>query len=73
MPNDMEPTQAELAEYERLFAWRARWQCLARKPETGRLQSCQDRIERRADVCNRKIHALMRNYDKRVGNTVNPV
>ncbi len=66
-------TQEELAEYERLFAWRARWAALASKREMGRLQSRQERIERRAVRCNAQIKALMRHYDARVGNTVNPV
>ena len=65
--------QEELAEYERLYAWRARWAALASKREPGRLQSRQERIERRASNCNRQIKALMRLYDARVGNTVNPV
>ena len=52
--------QEELAEYERLFAWRARWAALASKREMGRLQSRQERIERRAVRCNAQIKALMR-------------
>lgn len=61
------------AEYERLFAWRERWERLARKTYPDRLQSRQERIERRAVQCNGQIRALMRRYDARVGNTVNPV
>lgn len=66
-------TPDEQAEYERLFAWRERWQRLARNDESGRLQSRQERIERRAAQCNSQIRALMRRYDARVGNAVNPV
>lgn len=66
-------TQEELAEYERLHAWRERWAALASKLEPGRLQSRQERIERRALHCNGQIKALMRRYDARVGNTVSPV
>lgn len=66
-------TQDELAEYERLFVWRARWAALASKRELGRLQSHQERIERRAVRCNGQIRALMSRYDARVGNTFNPV
>ncbi len=66
-------TQEELAEYERLFAWRARWAALAAMREPDRLQSRQERIERRALRCNGQIRALMRCYDARVGNTTNPV
>lgn len=62
----MEATQAELAEYERLYAWRAAWTALSCKKEPGRLQSRQERIERRAVACNHKIRALMQSYDKRV-------
>lgn len=63
----------EQAEYERLFAWRERWWRLASKREPGRLQSRQERIERRADRCNQQILELMRRYDARVKNTFNPV
>lgn len=66
-------THEEQAEYERLYAWRARWGALASRREPGRLQSCQERIERRALACNAQIKALMRRYDARVCNTVNPV
>lgn len=64
---------SELNEYERLFAWRAAWQALANKFESNRLQSRQERIERKAVICNNKIHALMRAFDVRVGNTCNQV
>lgn len=66
-------TQVELAEYERLFAWRDRWAALASKRELGRLQSRKERIEHRAVRCNGQIKALMRHCDARVGNTTNPV
>lgn len=66
-------TPDEQAEYERLFAWRERWQRLALKDKTGRLQSRQERIERRVIQCNSQIQALMRRYGTRVGNAVNPV
>lgn len=66
MTNTSEATAQELAEYERLFAWRARWGALASKPEPGRLQSRLERIERRAIHCNHQIRALMRSYDDRV-------
>ena len=64
---------SELAEYERLFAWRAAWSALANKFEPNRLQSRQERIERKAVICNSKIRALMHAFDVRVGNTCNPV
>ena len=59
-------TPEEQAEYERLFAWRERWLRFARKNDPGRLHSFQERIERRAVVCNSRIMALMRRYDERV-------
>lgn len=67
------PTGAEAAEYRRLDAWRTRWQLLSRKFEPGRLQSRQERIERRAQTCNHQIRLLMRSFDIRTGNTNNPV
>lgn len=73
MTTDLTATAHELAEYERLFAWRARWGALASKLEPGRLQASQERIERRALRCNHQIRDLMRSYDRRVGNTINPV
>lgn len=63
----------ELAEYERWYAWRARWAALAKKAEPGRLCSKQERIERRALVCNLKIAKLMHDFDVRVNNTVSPI
>jgi hypothetical protein len=66
-------THEEQAEYDRLYAWRARWGALASEREPGRLQSRQERIERRALACNAQIKALMRRFDVRVGNTINPV
>lgn len=69
----MQATPAEADEYERLYAWRARWAALEAKPEPGRLTSRQERIARRAIACNRQILALMRRYDARVSNTMNPV
>ena len=59
-------TQEELAEYERLHTWRTRWGALASKRGPGRLQSRQERIERKALRCNGQIKALMRRYDARV-------
>ncbi len=67
MAIDMSATSQELAEYERLYVWRKRWGALASKLEPGRLQSRQERIERRAIRCNHQILALMRRYDVRVG------
>jgi hypothetical protein len=69
----MTATPEERAEYERLAAWRARWVALASKREPGRLQSRQERIERRALVCNLKITKVMHSFDVRVNNTVCPV
>lgn len=66
-------TEQEVAEYERLHAWRARWSVLAKKVEPGRLCSRQERIERRALVCNLKIAKLMHAFDVRVNNTYNPI
>ena len=68
MHGDQEPTQDEIAEYQRLDAWRTRWQRLACKAEPGRLQSRQEWIERRATICNRQIRLLMRSFDTRIGN-----
>lgn len=45
----------------------------AREREPGRLQSSQERIERRALRCNGQIKAIMSRFDTRVGNAVNPV
>lgn len=73
MPTDMTAKPEERAEYERLAAWRARWVALASKRELGRLQSRQERIERRALVCNLKIAKVMHAFDVRVNNTVYPV
>lgn len=73
MPTDMTAKPEEYAEYERLAAWRARWVALASKREPGRLQSHQERIERRALVCNLKIAKVMHAFDVRVNNTVCPV
>lgn len=73
LQSKLQSTQEELAEYERLYAWRARWGALSSKREPGRLQSRQERIERRAVHCNGQISALMRRYDARVSNTLNPV
>lgn len=66
-------TTQELAEYERLYAWRARWGALASRREPGRLQSRQERIERRALLCNLKIAKLMHAFDVRVNNTICPI
>lgn len=73
MQGSQEPTESEVAEYQRLDAWRSRWQHLARKAEPGRLQSRQERIERRASISSHQILQLMRSFDKRIGNTTNPV
>lgn len=73
MQGCQEPTESEVAEYQRLDAWRSRWQHLARKAEPGRLQSRQERIERRASISSHQILQLMRSFDKRIGNTSNPV
>jgi hypothetical protein len=65
-------TENELAEYERLYAWRARWAALAKKAEPDRLCGRQERIERRALMCNLKIAKAMHAFDVRVNNTVCP-
>lgn len=70
---DRAATPEERAEYERLSAWRARWTALASKREPGRLQSRQERIERRALVCNLRIANVMHAFDIRVNNTLNPI
>lgn len=70
MPTDMGEKPEERSEYERLATWRARWVALASKREPGRLQSRQERIERRALVCNLKIAKVMHAFDIRVNNTV---
>lgn len=61
-------TEQEVAEYERLHAWRTRWSVLAKKVEPGRLCSRQERIE--SDL---KIAKLMHAFDVRVNNTYNPI
>lgn len=66
-------TEQELAEYHRLYLWRARWTALARKVEPGRLSSKQERIERRALLCDLQIAKLMHSVDIRVNNTFNPI
>lgn len=63
----------EQPEYERLCQWRAIWTALAKKNEVGRLQTRQERIERRAADCNHRIRSLMRAFDARVGNICNPI
>lgn len=73
MDTDKTATLEERAEYDRLSAWRARWAALASKREPGRLQSRQERIERRALVCNLQIAKVMHAFDVRVNNTCNPV
>lgn len=50
-------------EYERLYAWREWWMRLSNKHEPGRLQSRQDAIERRADIVNRRIGALIPQFN----------
>lgn len=59
MPNPA----ALIAEYNRLYAWRSAWQALASSKEPGRLQTRQERIERRAKASNARIARLMRDYD----------
>lgn len=66
-------TEQELIEYHRLYKWRARWTALARKKDHGRLSSKQERIERRALLCNLQIARLMHAFDIRVNNTFNPI
>jgi len=73
MGTDKTATPEELAEYERLVAWRARWSALSSKREPGRLQSRQERIDRRSLVCNLKIAKAMHAFDVRVNNTVCPI
>lgn len=60
------PTQFELAEYARLDAWRSAWERLALKSEPGRLQSRQERIERRVMICTQKLRELMHAFDRRI-------
>lgn len=71
--NENEATPDEQAAYARLCFWRSSWLKLASKYERNRLQSRQERIERRAAICNLKIAFLMRAFDKRVKNTTNPI
>lgn len=59
-------TEQELAEYGRLYAWRTRWTALAKNLEPGRLCSRQERIERRALMCNLKIAKAMHAFDVRL-------
>lgn len=66
-------TEEELAEYQRLYAWRARWTALAKKVNPGRSCNRQEQIERRALICNLKIAKLMHDFDIRVNNTVCPI
>lgn len=66
-------TKAERAEYDRLYAWRARWNALANSRERGRSCKRQERIERRAAICNLKIGVLMRSFDLRVENSINAI
>lgn len=48
MPSGSEPlaTHEEQAEYERLYAWRARWGAFASKREPGRLRTVVQACER---------------------------
>lgn len=62
-----EATPEENAAYDRLCFWRGAWLKLANKRVPNRLQSKQERIERRSQIANIKIGKLMRDYDARVG------
>jgi hypothetical protein len=48
--------------------WRSAWTKLACKHEPGRLQSKQEKIERRARIANNRIAALMHQFDKLTSN-----
>lgn len=50
------------ARYEIDDKWREAWTKLACKYETGRLQSRQEKIERRARIANNRIAALMHQF-----------
>lgn len=73
MPTNNEATAAEIAEYERLYDWRARWTVLAKKREPGRTCSRQERIEKKALRCNLKIAQVMHAFDLRINNTRCPI
>lgn len=72
-PSTQKATNSELAAYEQQFAWRARWGKLANKREPGRSCQRQERIERRALLCNLNIAKLMHAFDLRINNTRNPI
>jgi hypothetical protein len=52
------------ARYELDYKWRKAWTKLACKHELGRLQSRQEKIERRARIANNRIAALMHQFDE---------
>ena len=60
-------TTVEAAEFRSRYNlddfWRTGWNRFANKPERNRLQTKQEYIERRANMANRRIGKLMRDYD----------
>jgi hypothetical protein len=62
-----EATSDEHAAYDLLCFWRSSWLKLAYRYEHNRLQSKQERIERRATIANNKIGKLMLDFDASVG------
>lgn len=60
---DIRSIEGALAEYLRLSRWRTTWQRLSARVEVGRSLARQERIDRRAALCNRQIRAVMRRAD----------
>lgn len=60
---DIRSIEGALAEYLRLSRWRAAWQRFSARIELGRSQAREERIDRRADLSNRQIRAVMRRAD----------
>lgn len=60
---DIRAIEDALAEYVRLSRWRATWQRLSARVEVGRSLAREERIDRRAALCNRQIRAVMRRAD----------
>lgn len=60
---DIRSVEDALAEHVRLSRWRTRWQRLSARVEFGLNQARQERIDRRAALCNRQTHAGMRRAD----------
>jgi hypothetical protein len=53
-----------IARYEMDFAWRAAWNKLANKKVARRLAADQEKIERKAELANKRIGRLIKKFDE---------